>query len=99
MDTQEAFRLEFFKEEFCKTGLEYYVVARASWSAGIDKVTGNLFHHAIEMLRVTLVGPQKHQKRKLSGINAAAFPRIPIYWLPSGCQWLIFGIFKIRSNY
>jgi hypothetical protein len=46
----EPLPLERLEEEFLKHGMQYYVAAKSAAVAGLLPVTGNLYHHALEML-------------------------------------------------
>jgi hypothetical protein len=50
MSGEQQRERERMEEEFLKHGLQYYIAARFAAATGLLPVTGNLYHHAIEML-------------------------------------------------
>src|SRR5438874_10791849 len=42
--------IERMEEEFLKLGMQYYIAGKAAALAGLLPITGNLYHHALEML-------------------------------------------------
>lgn len=64
-------------EELFKAGTQYYVAARFGAFAGISPVTGNLFHHAIELY---LKGALANRGWDLDTMRSQFGHRLPELW-------------------
>src|SRR6516165_2634774 len=63
-------------EEFAKLGVQYYVAARAAAWARLLPVTGNLYHHTLEMF----LKAGRSRKFSLAELKRKFGHRLPDIW-------------------